>query len=283
MMFSLLRSSVVVSLAFFALACSDGQSQDTPFGREEVDPILIGPDSQLGTGEMGGSGRTEQQYEGADVTRNGVNYRFMANGWGDNFESQTVSWNGTAFTVESMSGTVGPNWQPASYPTVFCGQYSNAVSGECGLPAEIAALRSLRTGWWWDPHENSGEYNAAYDIWLANNGSFSGYFMVWYRNPPGQSPAGSSVGATQVEGIPGYWTIYSGFVNNSPIINYVRSQGEDTHAMEFDVLTFFEDARSRGLEIPGTHILSVAVGFEIWNGPVTNLESKDFYVEVELQ
>jgi hypothetical protein len=35
----------------------------------------------------------------------------------------------------------------------------------------------------------------------------------------------------------------------------------------------------RGLQVPGTHILSVAVGFEIWNGPVTNLQSIDFYVD----
>jgi hypothetical protein len=32
--------------------------------------------------------------------------------------------------------------------------------------------------------------------------------------------------------------------------------------------------------VPGTHVLSVAVGFEIWNGPITNLQSNDFYVDV---
>jgi hypothetical protein len=33
--------------------------------------------------------------------------------------------------------------------------------------------------------------------------------------------------------------------------------------------------------VPGSHVLSVAVGFEIWNGPIQNLESVDFYVNVE--
>jgi len=39
------------------------------------------------------------------------------------------------------------------------------------------------------------------------------------------------------------------------------------------------DAETRGLTVPGSHVLSVAVGFEIWNGPITNLESVDFYVD----
>jgi hypothetical protein len=60
----------------------------------------------------------------------------------------------------------------------------------------------------------------------------------------------------------------------------VRAEGQDTHDMEFDVLDFVRDARARNLTVPGTSVLSVAVGFELWQG-VTNLQSKDFYVEVE--
>jgi len=33
------------------------------------------------------------------------------------------------------------------------------------------------------------------------------------------------------------------------------------------------------LTLAGTHILSVAVGFEIWRGPVSDLESLDFYLD----
>jgi hypothetical protein len=42
----------------------------------------------------------------------------------------------------------------------------------------------------------------------------------------------------------------------------------------------YHDAMTRGYALPGTHILAVAVGYEVWNGPVTNLKTDDFYVDV---
>jgi hypothetical protein len=84
-----------------------------------------------------------------------------------------------------------------------------------------------------------------------------------------------------VQNVPGTWNIWTGMVNKAPIINYVRSERDDTFELEFDLLDFFRDAEQRQLDIPGTHILSVAVGFEIWNGPVTNLKSVDFYVDAQ--
>ena len=59
----------------------------------------------------------------------------------------------------------------------------------------------------------------------------------------------------------------------------MRAEGDDTLSLEFDVLDFIRHAQANGYEVPGTHVLSVAVGFEIWNGPVTNLSSLDFYVD----
>ncbi len=276
---------LVGALGFVALlvsACASGD-EDDPFGTDDVDPILIGPDSQLGLGEMTGSGSTTERYMNVDVTRNGGNYRLMTNGWGDGWESHTISWNGTSFMVESLLGAESIDYEPAGYPTVFCGQYSTDRSGECGLPADIAALTSVKTGWWWDPHGNDGEFNAAYDVWLSDgSGALTGYFMVWYRLPSGQYPAGDRKEVVTVGDIPGQWSIYEGFVWDSrPIINYVRNIGADTHALEFDLMDFIHDAQSRGYVLPGNQILSVAVGFEIWNGPITNLETKDFYVEVE--
>lgn len=243
----------------------------------------IAPGTGLGSGQMGGSGQSADRWKKADVTRNGLNYFLMANGWGPGFVSQTISWNGTSFTVDSMEGTQGDNWEPASYPTVFCGVYSDSQSQACGLPASIDSLNSLRTGWKWEPNGNTGEYNAAYDIWLGNGTerrSFSGFLMVWLREPPGQQPAGSrtEIGVS-VANVPGTWHIWTGTVNGAPIVNWVRAEGDDSLELEFDVLDFIRDAQQRGIEVPGTHILSVAVGFEIWNGPVTNLESVDFYVD----
>jgi len=232
---------------------------------------------------MGGNGQSSERYYKADVTRDGRNYFLMANGWGPGFTSQSIAYSGTSFTVQSMQGSQGAKYEPASYPTVFCGAYSDSKSKECGLPATLGSLKSLRTGWSWNPNGNNGQYDAAYDIWLGTStdrSSFSGYLMVWYRDPPGQQPAGKlTTSGVTVTNVPGTWDIWTGSVNGKPIINYVRPEGQDSHELEFDILDFVRDAPTRNLTIPGTTVLSVAVGFEIWNGPVTNLETLDFYVE----
>jgi hypothetical protein len=239
----------------------------------------------FGNATMGGAGQSSDRYHKAAVTRDGTNYFLMANGWGPGFTSQSISYNGTSFTVQSLQGTQGPQYQPASYPTVFCGKYSDSESGECGLPAALDSIAALDTGWSWSANGNNGQYNAAYDIWMGTSeerSSFSGYLMVWYREPPGQQPAGQPTqhrGIT-VANVPGTWDIWTGAVGGRPIINWVRAEGQDTPSMEFDVMDFVRDAQTRGLQVPGTHVLSVAVGFEIWNGPITNLASNDFYVDV---
>lgn len=275
-------------------ACSSGSAEPlsnfTPgvpviIAPVEPPPMPTRPPMEFGSPVMGGSGESSERYEKADVTRDERNYFLMTNGWGPKFESQTISWNGTSFTVVELQGKQGDNYQPATYPTVFCGVYSDSVSKACGLPAKLDGLTTLKTGWSWAPAdvESNQQYNAAYDIWLANGETredFSGFFMVWLRDPPGQQPAGSRrFEAQAVANVPGVWDIWTGEVNDAPIINYVRGDREDTFELEFDVLDFIRDAQVRGLEVPGTHVLSVAVGFEIWNGPVTNLRSVDFYVE----
>ncbi|HEU4579705.1 MAG TPA: hypothetical protein VFS67_15710 [Polyangiaceae bacterium] len=244
-----------------------------------------GASGLLGSGAMGGTGNTTNRYAKADVTRDGKNYFFMANGWGPGFQSQTVSWNGTSFTV-TMNGMAGPQYQPASYPTMFCGVYSDSRSKECGLPKTLDSISSLRTGWSWDPNGNdTQQYNAAYDIWVGNGSdisSHSGFLMVWYREPVGQQPAGqpTSFRGITVQNVPGTWDIWTGQVGGKPIINWVRAEGQDTHSMEFDIMDFVRDAKMRNLNVPGTTVLSVAVGFEMWQS-VTNLQSKDFYVDVK--
>jgi hypothetical protein len=268
-------------------ATPGGTSTQTP-SEGNPNPTQVGTgsgegSSELGAAMMGGSGSSTDRYKKADVTRDGKNYYFMANGWGPGFVSQNVTWNGTSFTV-TMQGMQGPNYQPASYPTMFCGAYSDSRSKECGLPATLDSMKALRTGWSWDPNGNDGQYNAAYDIWLGtttDRSSFSGYLMVWYREPVGQQPAGQKMlTGVSVQNVTGTWDVWTGQVGGKPIINFVRAEGQDTHDMEFDILDFVRDVRARNLTVPGTTVLSVAVGFEMWQ-PVTNLQSKDFYVEVE--
>src|SRR5690606_41813641 len=67
------------------------------------------------------------------------------------------------------------------FPTVFCGRYSVRDVPDCGLPAAISSISSLRTGWRWSKNANEGEYNASYDIWMGNGTQLQGYYMVWLR------------------------------------------------------------------------------------------------------
>lgn len=262
-------------------ACDNGSTdQDT----EPLPPSTVLP-SLFGSPAQSGDGTSSDRWVKSDVVRDGLNYYFMANGWGPGFESQTVTWSGTSFSVDSMLGKRGPQYEPASYPTVFCGTYSDSRSGACGLPKALSEIQSLRTGWRWSANGNAGQYNAAYDIWLSNNGDISGhsaFLMVWLRDPPGQQPAGRlQVGAVNVSNAPGKWNLWAGSVGGKPCVSYVRSEGVDSPELEIDVMDFVRDAAARQIELPGTTMLSVAVGFEIWSGPITQLESNDFYVQVQ--
>jgi hypothetical protein len=239
--------------------------------------------SQLGKGIYQGTGNSTEQYAEADIYRDGVGYMFIANGWGDNWQNHSLSWNGTSFTVKTLNGTQGANYSPAGYPTMFCGLYSMKQSiGSCGLPGAVTSLKTVKTGWRWNANGNNGQYNAAWDIWLGNGNNLSAYLMVWLRDPPGQQPAGAAAiaGAT-VTGLPGSWSIWTGNVNGHPIVNYVKGEGQDLAELEFDVMDVYRDAIKRGYSLPGSNIIAVAVGYEVWNGPITNLVTEDFYVDVK--
>lgn len=239
----------------------------------------------FGTPTQSGQGSSSDRWHKADVKRNDVNYFFMANGWGPKFESQSVSWLGTSFNVDAMQGKRGDGYEPASYPTVFCGVYSDSRSGACGLPKPVSALTSLRTGWRWTANANAGQYNAAYDIWLSTTGDISGhssFLMVWLRDPPGQQPAGQKrVSSIAVTNAPGVWNIWVGMVGGKPCVSYVRAEGQDSPELEIDAMDFIKDAAAREIALPGSTVLSVAVGFEIWAGPITALKSDDFYVQAQ--
>jgi hypothetical protein len=237
---------------------------------------------ELGSGMYAGVGSSIERYYTANIQRNGVPYYLITNGWGPGFQSQTISWRGTSFIVETMMGAQGPNYEPASYPSVFCGKYSIMQVPACGLPATIASLASVQTGWRWKPNSNVGAYNAAYDIWLGNGSELQSYLMVWLRDPPNAQPAGQrGEGNITVAGVPGTWNLWTGNVMGKPIVNYARPEGSDIYEVEFDVLDFIADAKARSLNLPGTHVNAVAVGFEMWSGPVTKLETVDFYVRAE--
>jgi hypothetical protein len=84
-----------------------------------------------------------------------------------------------------------------------------------------------------------------------------------------------------VPGVTGVWDIWAGTALGKPVISYVRAEGTVTNELSFDVLTFLDHAKSADFAIPGTEVMSVAIGFEIWQGPISNLKIDDFCVEIK--
>ncbi len=216
------------------------------------------------------------------MTRDGNTYRFITNWWGSGWATADVSYSGTSFTVTSATGTSMPDGTPIGYPATYCGQYSeSAAHGSCGLPAAYSTINQLWTGWKWSAPANSGQHNAAWDIWLGTSSAFQSYLMVWLRDPPARQPAGNTVIANvTVANEPGTWNIRYGTVNNAPIVNYVRTEGQDACQFEFNVMDFIADAQMRNLSLPGDTVRAIAVGFEFWTGPFANVKSEDFYVNL---
>jgi hypothetical protein len=240
----------------------------------------------FGTPAVTGSGTSTVKYGSGQVTRDGVGYKFITNWWGQGWLTGNVSYNGTGFTVASATGTSTPDGTPIGYPTTYCGRYSETQpGGNCGLPAAFSTIDKLWTGWKWHSAD-TGEYNAAWDIWLGTTSQFQSYLMVWLRDPPVRVPAGSgTINNVTVTGVPGTWIIKYGSVNSRPIVNYVRAEGQDACEFEFNVMDFIADAQARaattsGLTLPGDTVRAVAVGFEFWTGPFTNVVSEDFYVNL---
>ena len=239
----------------------------------------------VGAGNQTESGRTSEQYLGVDVQRDGKNYRMITNGWGQNWVSHDISWLGTSITIHDYQGSRQSNGAPAGYPSVFCGRYSD-VSQDCGLPRALSGVTALNTAASWSHPDGNGTYNVAYDVWLGDGNAMmrglQSYFMVWLRDPPGEQPAGTlQTEGVEVANVSGSWDIVAGQVNNLPIVNYVRAEGDDTHAIAFDIMDFIRDAQTRGLQFPGNDLLAVAIGFEIWDGPVTNLALDDFCLDIQ--
>jgi hypothetical protein len=240
----------------------------------------------FGAPAQGSTGTSTAKYLGTDVTRDGVSYRFITNWWGQGWTAANVSYSGASFTVESAAGTSTPDGTPIGYPATYCGRYSEtAAHGSCGLPAAYSTIDQLWTGWKWSSAD-AGQYNAAWDIWLGTASAFQSYLMVWLRDPPVRQPAGgSTINNVTVTGVPGSWNIQYGTVNGRPIVNYVRAEGQDACEFEFNVMDFINDAQARsattsGLTLPGDTVRAIAVGFEFWTGPFTNVSSEDFYVKL---
>ena len=226
-------------------------------------------------------------------------YIINNNNWGQESSSyQALDYVGNSFTINVSSGS-GGGANVVSFPSIYIGGNGQIGTGgefntwaNSGLPKQISAIKSAKSTFQWSGG-NSGNYNAAYDIWFAKspptaggyNDGVSGLLMIWTFKPANSQPIGSS-GNTRSATIDGKaYTVWRG--NRAatatgtdgagrPVISYVANSTNNNFSS--DLKLFFDDAVSNGAADMAAgsgitqafssnwYLTDVFAGFEIWNG-----------------
>jgi hypothetical protein len=226
-------------------------------------------------------------------------YIINNNNWGQESTSyQALDYVGNSFTVNVTSGS-GGGANVVSFPSIYIGANGNIGVGDAyntwkdsGLPKKISEMKSAKSTFQWSGG-NSGNYNAAYDIWFAKtsptagsyNDGISGFIMIWTFKPGSSQPIGDS-GKTRAATIDGKgYHVWRGNRNATatgtdgagrPVISYVADSTNNNFSS--DLKLFFDDAvknasddMSNGSGITQAfssdwYLTDVFAGFEIWNG-----------------
>jgi hypothetical protein len=233
-----------------------------------------------------GQGTITARYGTAHVTCSGKDYVVQNNAWGS-AAGQTITYGpGTKFKVTLQNG-VGSGGAPASYPSIFTGNFSGGSTSGSGLPRAVSAITagSVQTSWSWAANGATGSYNAAYDVWFSTGsggdpgaaGPSGGYLMVWYHKPSANQPIGTIVASASLAGRT--WNLWYGTNsgNSKPVVSYVAQT--DVMSLTYSLGDFIRDAATRGYVQNSWYLTNVFSGFEIWSGGV-GLETTDFAVTV---
>jgi endoglucanase len=192
-------------------------------------------------------------------------YVVQTNVWGATTR-QCLDLTGTGFAVTTArhhkTGAA-----PAAYPSIYAGCHYGTCSSGSGLPMAAASpgFAAIDTGVALS-YPDSGEWNAAYDIWFDPTPRTTGQntgaeLMVWLGSAGSPRPSGSMVGTATLAG--GTWTVWVGH-SGSTVVSYVRTT--PTASITFGVHEFYADLVSRGYARPSWYLTSVQVGFETWEG-----------------
>jgi hypothetical protein len=226
-------------------------------------------------------------------------YIINNNNWGQQTSTyQALDYVGNSFTVNVSSGS-GGGANVVSFPSIYIGGNGNLGVGgafntwaDSGLPKQISAIKSAKSTFQWSGG-NSGNYNAAYDIWFAKssptpgyNDAVSGFIMIWTFKPGSSQPIGDA-GKTRPATIDGKgYHVWRGGRNGTatgtdgtgrPVISYVADSTNNNFSS--DLKLFFDDAVKNAADdmSNGTpaitqafanswYLTDVFAGFEIWNG-----------------
>jgi Glycosyl hydrolase family 12 len=102
----------------------------------------------------------------------------------------------------------------------------------------------------------SGNFEAAYDIWL-NSSSYE--VMVWVDKAGNVGPLGSSIGDLTLDG--DTWTVYAGDNGSDPVYSFVRTSNESSGSVDIlDLLKWMENTKGY---FSNPALSTIQFGFEI--------------------
>lgn len=192
-------------------------------------------------------------------------YIVQNNRWGSTTE-QCVTLTAGGFTVSRSAANVPTNGAPAGYPSIYWGcHYGNCTPGFAPIQLSSSAYAGVATSVSMS-YPSSGQWNAAYDIWLDPTPRTTGQntgaeIMVWLNHQGLPQPVGSRVATVSLAG--GTWDVWFGNIGWN-VVSYVRTSA--TGSISFPASTFTNDAISRGYASRSWYLTSIQAGFEPWTG-----------------
>jgi hypothetical protein len=236
-------------------------------------------------GTIGGPGSDDLDYQRVKVRKDGKDYIIQNNNWGAPASTnQTISYVDNSFTITAETGGSPGNGVPASFPSIYIGNNGDTANGSFStkgndnLPRQISAGTFTSTAAY---NRASGDYNAAYDIWVgsaqptsAYDDALSGFVMIWMYKPGSRQPIGTNMTTKTIDGQS--YQVWAGprrdtATDNRPVISYVATS--TTMSRTFNLKAFLTDAATNygGYSVPSSwYVTDIFFGFEIWGGGGTN-------------
>ncbi len=197
-------------------------------------------------------------------------------------EQQCVYADSTGTDWYETSTATLTGGSPSGYPSIYAGcHWGTCSSNQHGMPMLVSQIASAPSAWNVTPAPN-GAWDIAYDIWFNTTATTSGApngleLMVWLNHTSTIQPAGSQVASgVSIDGMS--WNVwYGGGGSGAPVVSYVLTS--PTNAVNFDLISFFRDAMSRGYLNTAWYLIDVEAGTEIWTGG-GNFQTDSFSVSV---
>jgi hypothetical protein len=217
-----------------------------------------------------------------------------------NYWNQSQCGTNQSVNINSVTGAFnvyqGPNCSSsnnvASYPNIFYGNEEGTTSPGSVLPKMVSTLQSVTSSWNFTPGGNpppTDSWDIAYDIWLGPTSNCTSGFpcggtelMIWvdYQGLSGYQTAVG--GPLSVSG--SKWQLWKavggGGSNTWTYLSYLTQTPSAVPLTDLNILTFIQDAVSKGFVQPSWYLYSIPAGIEIRQGGIP-FTSNSFSVQVQ--